>query len=183
MSHYSLLGHRFVGPSNWTGPDSTVGPCDRRNCMAALLRPHGHLSARCAIAGGKLFAGVTSWQGGLRRTVRMYELSNGQQLYELPSFYSPHEPPNVLFLPGSRQFITIWGGPSSKKLQPSRHLALYDSRNGERLGEFLSRYGAAQPELSPDGRWLVAETWHTLGFQLWDVEKRQPLFKLHPKMP
>ncbi len=113
----------------------------------------------------------------------MYELSNGQQLYELPSFYSPHEPPNVLFLPGSRQFITIWGGPSSKKLQPSRHLALYDSRNGERLGEFLSRYGAAQPELSPDGRWLVAETWHTLGFQLWDVEKRQPLFKLHPKMP
>ena len=136
---------------------------------------------------GEFFATVSYTLLGEKRTIRMYDLRTGQEMYALPQFSSNLPPANVLFTRDSTQFVTASRqsskaqGKSQKDYCERMHLGIYQTATGNLISAINNRNGAPDiADLSPDDRWLAASTCMTVGFQLWDFRTQRAVELIHP---
>jgi WD40 repeat protein len=129
---------------------------------------------------GKLFAVVSYTLLGDERSIRMYDLRTGRELYALPRFSSNLPPANVLFTRDSKQFVTAsrqaskGHGKSHKDYCERMHLGIYQAETGDVISEINNSNGALEiADLSLDDHWLAASTCMTPGFQLWDFRTQR----------
>jgi WD40 repeat protein len=136
---------------------------------------------------GKMFASVSQELFGDKRSIRLFDLVSGHELYAFPPIQSNTAAPYVLFTRDSRRFVTASressvGDEKSHKAYCARmHVAIFQAATGEPIRQINNSHGAAdESALSSDDRWLATSTCSTVGFQLWDMRTFEAVELVHP---
>ena len=141
--------------------------------------PEGVIERVVPSPDGTWFAAADKQPG--RCTIQLHDLKSGRTVYSLAKIGFPLASPSLLFTPDSHYLISFRAEEGTMKVRPWMHLAKYEASNGKKAAEFSGRYEVRDADLSPDGRWLAATTWHGLRFQIWDMQTLGPVMTKAPK--
>ena len=109
--------------------------------------------------------------------LQLRELASGRESRSITLTPLPHEPPDIAFTSDSQRFVTLWSEP--RKMW---QMALFDTASGQVVAHFTDHAGAQRVALSDNGLWLAITTWRGVEFKVWNLEMREPVLTMTPKL-